>query len=424
MSLSTDALLDDALANAGSATSYRISRGLAAGFPGKAILETTEGEFDPWEHGGGGNCDIAPAPEVHSELVAHWSGPGKGMATGPLNACLAVQWKGHALHVVQAHWSEAFQTRTARWVVADSMEVARSFFLEVIEWCHAPKREILTFNGGCWNKSKSLYEAIAAATFDDLILAGSLKDAIVRDFADFLASRAEYEKYGVPWKRGVLLVGPPGNGKTHCLRATVKSLGVACLYVQSIQSRYEPDDANILKVFKHARTLTPCCLVFEDLDAMITPQNRSFFLNQLDGFHDNPGILTIATTNHPERLDPAILSRPSRFDRKYHFEPPALPERLAYVRQWNRKFDVAMRLRPEEEEAIASSTDGFSFAYLKELFVASMVRWMADKKAGDMPRLIEEQQGVLREHLRSDAAAPPPKPEDASALESMMKRFF
>jgi AAA+ superfamily predicted ATPase len=77
----------------------------------------------------------------------------------------------------------------------------------------------------------------------------------------------EYEKYRVPWKRGVLFVGPPGNGKTHCLRATVKVLGVPCLYVHSLKSRYDADDRNILKVFERARTYTPSCLVFEDLDA-------------------------------------------------------------------------------------------------------------------------------------------------------------
>jgi hypothetical protein len=83
-----------------------------------------------------------------------------------------------------------------------------------------------------------------------------------------------------------------------------------------------------------------------------------------------------------------------------------------------------MRLRAEEEQTVAETTDGFSFAYLKELFVASMVRWMADKKAGDMPRLLTEQQVVLREHLRAESVHEPPKPAEASALETMMKRFL
>ncbi len=405
--LPLDALLDDALSNAASATSYRITRGLRGAFPEKAVFETGENEFDPWEYRESGECEVVQRDGVCSEMESGWNGPSKGTWTGPRTAFLSVRWKDNSLLVVVARWVEArWQTETRRWVVADSMDVARSFFEAVTEWCHAPKREILAFNGGCWNKSKELYDAVQAASFEDLILAGDLKSAIRGDFEHFLAARAEYEKHRVPWKRGVLFVGPPGNGKTHCLRATVKFLGVPCLYVQSLQSRYETDDANILKVFKHARTLTPCCLVFEDLDAMITPQNRSFFLNQLDGFSDNPGILTLATTNHPERLDPAILSRPSRFDRKYHFALPGLPERLAYIELWNGRFGAEMRLAPGEARALAEATDGFSFAYVKELFVSSMMAWVEKREAGDMPRVMHEQLAVLREHMRSDVTAP------------------
>ena len=72
-----------------------------------------------------------------------------------------------------------------------------------------------------------------------------MSEEIKSDFAAFIAAKDDYARYGVPWKRGVLFIGPPGNGKTHCLRATVKFLGIPCLYVQSLRSRYETDDANI-----------------------------------------------------------------------------------------------------------------------------------------------------------------------------------
>lgn len=70
------------------------------------------------------------------------------------------------------------------------------------------------------------------------------------------------------------------------------------------------------EVFAKARLLAPCVLILEDLDNMITPFNRSFFLNQLDGITPNDGVLIIATTNYLEKLDPALSKRPSRFDRK------------------------------------------------------------------------------------------------------------
>ena len=79
------------------------------------------------------------------------------------------------------------------------------------------------------------------------------------------------------------------------------------------------------QVFAKARAEAPCVLILEDLDSLINDGNRSFFLNQLDGLEDNDGLLVIGSTNHYDRLDPAITKRPSRFDRKlfvYFHHPP------------------------------------------------------------------------------------------------------
>jgi len=70
------------------------------------------------------------------------------------------------------------------------------------------------------------------------------------------------------------------------------------------------------QVFGKARAEAPCVLILEDLDSLINDDNRSFFLNQLDGLENNDGLLVIGSTNHYDRLDPAITKRPSRFDRK------------------------------------------------------------------------------------------------------------
>jgi transitional endoplasmic reticulum ATPase len=68
--------------------------------------------------------------------------------------------------------------------------------------------------------------------------------------------------------------------------------------------------------FRKARELAPCCLILEDLDSLINNDNRSFFLNQIDGLEGNDGLLVVGTTNHLDQLDPALTTRPSRFDRK------------------------------------------------------------------------------------------------------------
>jgi SpoVK/Ycf46/Vps4 family AAA+-type ATPase len=147
----------------------------------------------------------------------------------------------------------------------------------------------------------------------------------------FFDARTTYEEYEIPWKRGILFVGPPGNGKTHTVKALINSLDLPCLYVKNFRAPHGIDEICIRAVFDRARRTAPCVIVLEDLDAQLTPQNRSFRKNELDGFATNGGILTLATTNHPERLDPAVLDRPSRFDRKYPFDLPERPERQAYL---------------------------------------------------------------------------------------------
>jgi transitional endoplasmic reticulum ATPase len=76
------------------------------------------------------------------------------------------------------------------------------------------------------------------------------------------------------------------------------------------------EEASMALVFEKARSQAPCVLILEDLDSLITDHNRSFFLNQIDGLDSNDGLLVIGTTNHFEKLDPALSTRPSRFDRK------------------------------------------------------------------------------------------------------------
>ena len=76
------------------------------------------------------------------------------------------------------------------------------------------------------------------------------------------------------------------------------------------------EEGAMQEVFKKARSLAPYVIILEDLDSLINDRNRSFFLNQLDGIESNDGLLVIGTTNHFDRLDPGLSTRPSRFDRK------------------------------------------------------------------------------------------------------------
>lgn len=105
---------------------------------------------------------------------------------------------------------------------------------------------------------------------------------------------------------------------------------ISNLYVKTFNSWMGPE-AGIRAIFQKARQQAPCLLIFEDIDSLVNPDVRSYFLNEVDGLESNDGILMIASTNHLERLDPGIAKRPSRFDRKYLFDDPNEKERELYA---------------------------------------------------------------------------------------------
>ena len=133
-------------------------------------------------------------------------------------------------------------------------------------------------------------------------------------------------------------------------------------------------------------------LILEDIDTIVTSATRSYFFNevsnflrvilffssikQVDGLENNDGIFMVASTNHLDQLDPGLSSRPSRFDRKYLFPLPDEGERVLYCKYWRKKLSkkhssikFPLKLCP----AIAGITADFSFAYLKEAFVATLL---------------------------------------------------
>lgn len=396
-------LIVEALRLPTSAISYHVSQQLATLYPNQALVETSDCSFNLESYARARKCKIQQVVSTHNQISSSWDGLENEIYNTPENACFEVQWHGHTLDVLLMSWVDGFSKVQYYWILADSKKIAEDFLADVCEWNAQLREEVLVFEEGYWAKNPDLFQAIKGATFDNLVLRGTLKQDIQDDLANFLASRHTYEAYGVPWKRGILFIGAPGNGKTHTVKALINKMQQPCLYVKSLKSQYYTDQENIRKVFKQARQSAPCILVLEDLDSLINDENRSFFLNELDGFASNSGIVTLATTNHPDRLDSAIVERPSRFDRKYHFELPAFTERVRYIAMWNETLKDGMRLSDSAATQIAELTDGFSFAYLKELCVSSMIRWMVAMESGAMEKMMIDQIAGLREQMISAA---------------------
>jgi AAA+ superfamily predicted ATPase len=378
---------------------YHVSRELAELHPGKTILEGKNWEFDLEAFVRSEKCSIVEQRSVYQHTTVYWEDPSKKLKERIENAWLNVLWQGEMLDVVLISWAESCYRTRHYWIVADSRKLGEGFLDAVCQWSSEVRGEILVYQDGYFEKDKDLFEAIKNSTFDNLILRDSLKREIQNDFAQFFNSRETYERYGIPWRRGAIFTGPPGNGKTHTVKALINSLEQPCLYVRNFTGDGN-EEANMAEVFKRARR-EPTLVVLEDLDSMINDANRAYFLNELDGFRVNTGVVVLATTNHPDRLDTAIVDRPSRFDRKYHFDLPAAAERWAYIAKWNSELQPELRVSPLAAAAIVGQTDGFSFAYLKELFVSSMVQWMSASGQRRMDGVILGQVVSLRQQMKT-----------------------
>lgn len=394
-------LISEALGLPSDSIAYFVSRELSRLYSDKTIVEGAFSSFDLVGHAAAELCSVVGETAVFNKSRLDWAPSGKEFKDEPENGCFNVLWQGRLLDVVFVTWIEEGYRERHHWIIADDRRIAEDFLRAVCDWSTAVRSEILVFDGGYWYKDSELFDAIKGASFDNLILPAGLKREIQDDFANFFASREVYDKYRIPWKRGVLLIGPPGNGKTHAVKALINQSRQPCLYVKSFKSCWETDHDRIRAVFTRARKTTRSIVVMEDLDSLIDEENRAFFLNELDGFAVNSGIVVLATTNHPEKLDPAILDRPSRFDRKYYFNLPAERERSDYLVSWSQSLEPELRLSAASLQKLVEATDGFSFAYLKELFLSSMMQWMAESGSSRMDAVMMNRVTVLREQMNS-----------------------
>ncbi|THZ95151.1 P-loop containing nucleoside triphosphate hydrolase protein [Aureobasidium pullulans] len=313
--------------------------------------------------------------------------PQGSVADNILFACWDYEWSGRWLTCYKFRWVDSgWQIREYYAIVTEKGDLKDgrcSFAEDLIKtcgtWTQKLHDEVYVYEDGNWEKNKALFNAVSKASWDDVIINPAMKSNLIKDIDSFFNARSTYLEYNIPWKRGVIFHGPPGCGKTISIKAlmnTVRQKGVSNLYVKSFKaSGCQSDQASIREIFTKARAVAPALLIFEDLDSLITDELRSFFLNEVDGVEDNDGLCIIGSTNHLDRIDTSITKRPSRFDRKYHFKAPAEQERLLYCRYWQKKLQSTPAINFTEEvcQAVAEATEGFTFAYLKELFVQTLL---------------------------------------------------
>jgi hypothetical protein len=226
--------------------------------------------------------------------------------------------------------------------------------------CRDSRARLCTQNGST--------RTVAHCGWDDLVLDPTAASLLRDDFESFWERESWFREKRIPFRRGYLLHGPPGNGKTTAVRAMMCSRGLSAFTMRLFDER--TSDADLDELFDGAQKERPAMVLLEDLDRAFprtgeSPTNVSlqYLLNCLDGVATGEGIVVVATANQPSLLDPAILRRPGRFDRVVNFPNPSATLRDAYFRHMNADFNGDRLSEP------ISESEGFSFAQLREAYV-------------------------------------------------------
>ena len=240
------------------------------------------------------------------------------------------------------------------------------------------------------------------------------------EIVEFLRNPGKYNSIGAKIPKGVLLFGPPGTGKTLLARAVAGEAGVPFFSISGsdfVEMFVGVGASRVRDLFSQAKKNAPCIVFIDEIDAVGRQRGaglggghdeREQTLNQLlvemDGFGANEGIITIAATNRPDILDPALL-RPGRFDRQITVDRPDLRGRRAIL-------DVHAKGKPlgkdVDLDVIAKKTPGFTGADLGNLLnEAALLAARQDKKVINMVELEEASEKVSfgperRSHVMSD----------------------
>lgn len=216
-----------------------------------------------------------------------------------------------------------------------------------------------------YSHNRGIYFSKKPINLDELlILPDSASEEIIDNIEHFWEREEVFRELGYLWKRGVLLYGPAGSGKTSTLQLIAQKIiarGGIAVYVK------EPKlTAQGLELFRRIEPTRPVIVMVEDIDAIQHAYGEADLLAMLDGDLQIDNVVFIATTNYPEKLDKRLVNRPSRFDIVRKIAMPTAEARAVYLAARN----VRLVDDDAEMDRWVNTTEGFSIAHLKELIVS------------------------------------------------------
>ena len=239
---------------------------------------------------------------------------------------------------------------------------------------------------GLGNSNAKVYvQSSAGIRFSDVAGEDEAKENL-QEIVDYLHDPKKYEQIGASMPKGVLLVGPPGTGKTMLAKAVAGESNVPFFLMSGsefVEMFVGMGASKVRDLFRQAKEKAPCIVFIDEIDAIGQKRSggpmggndeREQTLNQLltemDGFEDNTGVIILAATNRPESLDPA-LTRPGRFERRVPVELPDLAGREAILRVHAKKVKLADGI---DFTAVARMASGASGAELANMVNEAALR--------------------------------------------------
>ena len=238
-------------------------------------------------------------------------------------------------------------------------------------------KDAMSFGMGNSNAKVYVKDSAGSIKFDDVAGEDEAKENL-SEIVNYLHDPSKYRDIGASMPKGILLVGPPGTGKTMLAKAVAGEANVPFFSISGsefVEMFVGMGASKVRDLFKQAKEKAPCIVFIDEIDAIGKKRDGGKFgggndereqtLNQLltemDGFEGSNGVIILAATNRPESLDPA-LTRPGRFDRRVPVELPALQGREAILRVHAKKIKTEPNINYAQIARMASGASGAELA--------------------------------------------------------------